>query len=115
MKAVIFGVVVVAISWFGAYLVSRPATPKLTLGGIGSQLAEEYLPYVAINQGYYSNLPITTTGLLTASSSQLSAKKVCFQFYATSTATLLHMTASTTPTLPHGAAAVLTANYGSCN
>lgn len=39
---------------------------------------------------------------------------LCINFYATSTATRLHLTASTTGTLPAGAAAVMTANYGAC-
>lgn len=38
----------------------------------------------------------------------------CIQFYATSTATSLYMVASTTGTIPPGAAAVMTANYGTC-
>jgi hypothetical protein len=39
---------------------------------------------------------------------------LCFNFYATSTATRLKLTASTTATLPAGAAAIMTADYGSC-
>ncbi len=39
---------------------------------------------------------------------------ICINFYATSTATRLHLVASTTATLPGGAAAVMTAEYGAC-
>lgn len=39
---------------------------------------------------------------------------ICINFYATSTATRLHMIASTTATLPNGAAAVMVAGYGAC-
>lgn len=39
---------------------------------------------------------------------------ICINFYATSSATRLHLVASTTATLPNGAAAVMTAAYGAC-
>ncbi len=39
---------------------------------------------------------------------------LCHNLYATSSATILHEVASTTGALPHGAAAVVTLNYGAC-
>ncbi len=39
---------------------------------------------------------------------------LCINFYATSTATRLHLVASTTAVLPAGAGALMTADYGVC-
>lgn len=39
---------------------------------------------------------------------------ICINFFATSSATRTHFTASTTGTLPAGAAGVITFNYGPC-
>ena len=39
---------------------------------------------------------------------------ICINFFATSSATRVHITASTTATLPAGAAGVLTFDYGAC-
>ncbi len=91
------------------------AIPKSTsFGAVGLKLIEQYDPYVKYNGGVNSALPIKTSNDLTASSTTLTASKFCIQFYATSSATVLKMVASTTATLPHGAAAVMTANYGTC-
>lgn len=40
---------------------------------------------------------------------------LCVNFYATSSATRVHLTASTTGTMPGSAAAVMTVDYGSCS
>lgn len=115
-KDIIFGVVLVLVSVGLSYMLfGRTSTPVAKFGAVGQMLAEQYIPYIAVNQGYRSALPVTTTGVGTASSTVVSGAPICAEFYATSTATLLHFVASTTPTLPHGAAAVMTAAYGTCN
>lgn len=92
-----------------------------TLGALGVKLIENYSPYVKYNGGTYTALPIQTTSTLSAGATTISGittltkSTFCINFYATSTATVLHMVASTTATLPNGAAAVITANYGSCS
>ena len=60
-----------------------------------------------------STLAVTATTTL-SDTVNFNNPGLCINFYATSTATRLHLTASTTPTLPKGAAAVMTANYGAC-
>ena len=57
---------------------------------------------------------VTTTGGITTNTLASSRSTLCFDFYATSTATQDHMTASTTGSLPAGAAGVMTFDYGSC-
>lgn len=72
---------------------------------------------LAITTGNFSvdagtaNISATTT---LADTVQFTNPALCVNFYATSTATVLHLVASTTATLPAGAAAVMTANYGAC-
>lgn len=91
------------------------------LGAVGVKLIENYSPYVKYNGGTYTALPIQTTSTLSAGATTISGittltkSTFCINFYATSTATVLHMVASTTATLPNGAGAVITANYGSCS
>lgn len=110
----------------------------------GNLLAEQYLPYVLYNQGYNSAKSITTSDTVTGAdvavtddltvtddatitgnlavtaTSTLSDTVnfdnggICINFYATSTNTRVHITASTTPDLPAGAAGVLTFDYGAC-
>lgn len=97
------------------------ARPSVKLGAVGGQLIEQYDPYVLYNGGINSALPIKTSSTLTSAGvtnsgvTDLTKATFCINFYATSTATQLHMVASTTASLPHGAAAVMTANYGSCS
>lgn len=122
-EKLIFGAAVVVVSVIAtlgfSFLINGKASVQ-PLGAAGGLLAEHYIPYVATNQGYVSALPITTTGTFSSATTTVSGQvnltknHFCFNFYATSTATELHMVASTTATLPHGAAAVMTANYGSC-
>lgn len=87
---------------------------SLSLGAVGPKLIEQYDPYVRYNGGVNSALPIKTSSYGSFSTEKLTNGTFCINFYATSTATALHFVASTTPTLPHGSAAVMTANYGSC-
>ncbi len=88
-----------------------------TVGAIGTKLAENYDPYLKINGGYYSNLPIQTNadvtvsgGTLTITSSNTATSTIsvgCIQFYATSTATAQKFQASTTP-------GAMYSQYGTC-
>lgn len=92
-----------------------------TLGAVGGQLIEQYDPYVRYNGGINSALPIQTSSTVTSAGATnsgittLTKATFCINFYATSTATQMYMVASTTAVLPAGAAAVMTANYGSCS
>lgn len=120
----LFGAAVVVVSVIAtlgvSFLIRGSVASVSNLGAAGSLLAEHYIPYVATNQGYVSDLPIQTTSTFSSATTTVSGQvnltknHFCFNFYATSTATELHMVASTTATLPHGAAAVMTANYGAC-
>jgi hypothetical protein len=113
-------VVSLIVSGYSLYLslASSPAAPSF--GSVGLKLVENYDPYVRYNGGTYTALPIRTTSTFSAATSTFSQQfnltnpTFCVNFYATSTATILKMVASTTPTLPNGAAAVFTAQYGSC-
>lgn len=65
------------------------------------------------------NLSVTGTLGVTATTTlsdtvNFNNPAICINFYATSTATRVHFTASTTPTLPAGAAGVMTFDYGAC-
>ncbi len=71
--------------------------------------------------GFLSTASSTVNGRFTAVATTTLADTVsltnpglCVNFYATSTATQLHLTASTTGVLPNGAGAVMTADYGVC-
>jgi len=44
-----------------------------TIGTIGTMLAEDYIPVIKYNDGYYSELDITTTGTLTAATGTFSS------------------------------------------
>lgn len=106
---------------------SLPAT-TLSLGGVGPNLIENYMPLIRYNGGLKTALPVAAsstlqvTGKTTAYATTtvdnglnlFNTAGFCVNFYATSSATELHLVASTTGTLPHGAAAAITANYGAC-
>jgi hypothetical protein len=116
----VIAVLSILISGYSLYLsfASSPAAPSF--GSVGVKLAENYDPYLRYNGGYNSALPIQTTNSLSAATTTFSAQTnftvptLCINFFATSTATALELVASTTATLPNGAAAVITANYGTC-
>jgi hypothetical protein len=120
-EKILFGAAVVVVAIVAMFGVLKLSSGKATtFGAVGGMLAEHYLPFVMANGGYNSALPIVTTGTFSAASTtvtgqvNLTKPTLCFNFYATSTATSLYMVASTTGTLPVGSAAVLTANYGTC-
>lgn len=110
--AIVLSVLALVLS--GYAVASLPSMSSPTLGAVGVKLIEQYDPYVKYNGGINTALPIQTSSFLTSSTLKLTNGTFCTNFYATSTATALHLVASTTPTLPHGAAAVVTANYGAC-
>lgn len=60
-----------------------------------------------------STLSVTATTTL-ADTVRLTNPGLCVDFFATSSATRVHMTASTTGSLPNGAAGVMTFDYGAC-
>lgn len=60
-----------------------------------------------------STLSVTATTTL-SDTVNLNNPGICINFYATSTATRVHFTASTTAPLPTGAAGVMTFDYGAC-
>ena len=60
-----------------------------------------------------STLGVTATTTL-SDGLVLNNSGICINFYATSSATRVHMTASTTTTVPNGAAGVMTFDYGAC-
>ena len=61
----VIAVLAILISGYSLYLsfASSPAAPSF--GSVGVKLAENYDPYIRYNGGYYSLLPISTTGGIT--------------------------------------------------
>ena len=119
---IFFGAAVVVVAIVCVFGIAKLTTGSSSnFGAVGGMLAEQYLPFVMANGGYNSALPIQTTSTITSAGAtnsgitNLTKATFCINFYATSTATQLYMVASTTATLPNGAAAVLTANYGTCS
>ena len=121
-EKILFGAAVVVVASVAVFGIAKLTTGSSTnFGAVGGMLAEHYLPFVMANGGYNSALPIQTTSTLSAGNTtitgvtNLTKATFCINFYATSTATQMHMVASTTATLPAGAGAVMTANYGACS
>lgn len=119
-KIVIGVVVALALGFLGGYIYSNSHQQSSTLiagaATPGGLLAEQYDPYIKINGGYKSALPIqtsadvTTGPTLNVSTSNTATSTViagCFQFYATSTATALRFEATTTP-------GIMRSYYGKC-
>lgn len=77
----------------------------------GNLITDGTLSAVGLSTLGSSSLTGTTT---MSGAVNFNAPVLCINFYATSTATRLKLVASTTPTLPNGAAAVMVAQYGSC-
>ncbi len=61
----------------------------------------------------YSTLGVDATTTL-KDTTAFTNSALCINFFATSSATQLHLTASTTGVLPVGAAAIMTADFGEC-
>lgn len=121
----VIAVLSILISGYSLYLsfASSPAAPSF--GSVGVKLAENYDPYLRYNGGYNSLLPITTTGtvttgtLVSATSTfsqqfNLTNPTLCFNFYATSTATVLSAVASSTSLVNGVSTGVMLIQYGSC-
>lgn len=64
---------------------------------------------------FASTVAITATTTISDGLSLRNTTGLCVDFYATSSATIVHLTASTTPTLPEGAAGIITFDYGPCS
>ncbi|MDE1940979.1 MAG: hypothetical protein KGI66_02555 [Patescibacteria group bacterium] len=127
IKLVIGAVVVLAVGFIvGRLFNSSQALPAG--GASGTKLAENYDPYIRVNGGFYSALPVQTTNTLTSAAFTATGDATvsggtlnvttadtatstlvvgCIQFYATSTATALKFQASTTP-------GVMYSQYGTC-
>ncbi len=86
-------------------------TPMATSFGSATNCTDGYSCYTNLEvQG-----SLITDATTTASGAvNFNAPVLCINFYATSTATRLKLVASTTATLPNGAAAVMVAQYGTC-
>lgn len=115
------GIVALVISVVVGAKVFMPVTFSHSFGAAGNLFIENYVPVVRYNGGINTALPVTFGSTLNVTATTTLADTVaftnpalCFNFFATSSATQLHMTASTTGVLPNGAAAVLTADYGAC-
>lgn len=90
------------------FVMNFTGTPRFasqSFGALGLKLAENYDPYIRYNGGYYSLLPIQTTGALstggpftvTTSNSATSTTAVgCIQTTATSTATPIRLVIGST-------------------
>lgn len=106
---------VIAVIAVGLAIKSMISTPVgVQVGAVGSKYIEQYNPYVKLNGGINTQLPVKTSGQLSASSTVVTGAPFCIEFYATSTNTVLHLVASTTGSIPNGSAAAMTANYGTC-
>lgn len=101
----IVGLVIALIVGFGAgyVLYHSPASqPSVAGASAGGKLIEQYDPYVRLNGGINTNLPITLGG-------------GCIQTYATSTATSLALTFAASTTAPTNGSGVITVvSYGTC-
>ena len=62
-KYIVSGIAIIAavVGLVIGYFVFQPRTQN-PVGSVGVKLAENYDPYLKYNGGYYSNLPIYTTG-----------------------------------------------------
>ena len=113
-------VTALVVSLFVAF--SRPQTPAF-LGAAGGMLVEQYDPYNRYNDGYKSENEIVLLGadgdltlgdqLNVAGDIVSTQSALCFNFYATSTATIGKLVASTTATI-EGVDGVMMFQYGSC-
>lgn len=92
----------------GGYLSSSTHLFGANATGPAHYQMENFLQ--GVQAGTSNQFSVSNTGVI-----NLTKSTFCINFYATSTATQMHMVASTTATLPNGAGAVMTANYGSCS
>lgn len=72
LKYIITAAIALVIGLGAGYVLDHQASSQVLAGAIGPKLAENYDPYLKINGGYYSNLPIQTTSSLTAASETIS-------------------------------------------
>lgn len=109
MNKLALGLAVVAIVIAGLAYVHTGS--KNTAFGSATNCTDGYtcLTNLEVQGSLITDATTTATGAL-----NLNASALCVNFYATSTATRLKLVASTTATLPNGAAAVLVAQYGLC-
>ncbi len=115
-KVITTGIVSIIVGMFlGAYLF-RGVTPSEAVGA-ASDCSNGYtcLTYLNVLNDLKTDGTFTAAATSTLSDTvNLNNGGICINFYPTSTQTRAHITASTTGTLPSGAAGVLTFDYGAC-
>lgn len=109
LKYIIVAVVAVLIGLGAGYYLDHQSASQPLVGAVNARPAENYDPYIRTNGGYYSNLPIQTTGgmFIGATGSQINKiiEGQCVVF--TNTATIA---ASTTATYDCDATSTATTN-----
>jgi len=131
-EQILFGAIVVVVAIAAMFGIQKLIAGSPSFGAVGNLLAEHYIPYVSTNQGYSSALPIVTTSTLGAGNTtvtgtlgvsatttlsypvNLNNSDLCVNFYATSTATQLHMVASSTSLVNGVSTGVMLLSYGAC-
>lgn len=62
LKTIIIVVVAAVIGLGAGYYLDHQSSSQALVGSVNARPAENYDPYIRTNGGYYSNLPIQTTG-----------------------------------------------------
>lgn len=95
---VVVGLIVAIVSGLASLVVARNDAQKASLGAVSGMLIENYMPYVRINGGINSALPIQTSSTVTSAGMTSSATSTFADVVQTSAATTTLKVLSTSST-----------------